>query len=313
MIEVVKFSAKYKSEWDAFVSASKNGTFLLLRDYMEYHADRFTDHSLLFYRKGKLLALLPANEAAQEIHSHGGLSYGGFVTDKRMKAARMLEVVQVAKTYFQRLGFTELIYKAIPHIYHQLPAEEDLYALFRHGAVLYRRDVNSVVSMAGGVGFSKTRRWEIKKARQGKLQVQQSTAFMEFMQLEKEVLQERHNLVPVHTGKEMELLASRFPQNIRLYTATEDEVLLAGVLIYETATVAHCQYMASSGSGRDKGALDVLLDWLIREVYSHKAHFSFGISTEQQGQYLNEGLVWNKESYGARTVVHDFYRLNLKA
>ncbi|MDX5437418.1 MAG: GNAT family N-acetyltransferase, partial [Pontibacter sp.] len=312
MIEVVKYSAKYKSDWDEFVQASKNGTFLLLRDYMEYHADRFTDHSLLFYHKSRLVALLPANETAQEIHSHGGLSYGGFVTDKRMKAARMLEVVQAMKLYFRELGFRELIYKAIPHIYHQLPAEEDLYALFRHGAVLYRRDVNSVVSMAGGVNFSKTRRWEVKKARQGKLQVQRSTAYMEFMQLEKEVLQERHNLVPVHTGQEMELLASRFPQHIRLYTATEDEVLLAGVLIYETATVAHCQYMASSASGRERGALDVLLDWLIWEVYSHKAYFSFGVSTEQQGQYLNEGLVGNKESYGARTVVHDFYRLNLE-
>ncbi|WP_299758877.1 GNAT family N-acetyltransferase [uncultured Pontibacter sp.] len=311
MVEVIKYSAKYKPDWNAFVADSKNGTFLLLRDYMEYHADRFTDHSLLFYQKGRLIALLPANEAGQQVQSHGGLSYGGFVTDKRMKAALMLEVVQAMKTYFQEKGFRSILYKAIPHIYHQLPAEEDLYALFRHGAILYRRDLNAVIDIAANLGYSRTRRWEVKKAKQGNVQVQLSTAYSDFMRLEQEVLRQKYNAVPVHCPEEIGLLVSRFPENIRLYTATSAGELLAGVLIYETATVAHCQYMASSAKGQEEGALDMLLDWLLTEVYFGKSYFSFGISTEQQGQWLNEGLAHNKESYGARTIVHDFYELKL--
>ncbi|GHA63826.1 GNAT family N-acetyltransferase [Pontibacter akesuensis] len=311
MVSVLKYSGKYKATWDAFVAGSRNGTFLLLRDYMDYHAHRFTDHSLLFYHKEKLVALLPANEAGNEIHSHGGLSYGGLITDKRMKAALMLEVVQALKSYFGEQGFSSLKYKAIPHIYHRQPAEEDLYALFRHGATLYRRDVNAVIAAADTLGYSKTRRWEVKKAKSGEVQVRQSTAYAAFMQLEQQVLQEKHNTTPVHTAEEIELLASRFPGNIRLYTATRGNELVAGALVYETATVAHCQYMAASADGRDAGAMDVLVDWLLTEVYAHKPYFSFGISTDQQGAYLNEGLARNKESYGARTVVHDFYELKL--
>ncbi|RIJ37737.1 GNAT family N-acetyltransferase [Pontibacter oryzae] len=311
MLEVVKYSATHKLNWNAFVRTSKNGTFLLLRDYMEYHAERFTDHSLLFYHKSKLVALLPANEAEEGIESHGGLSYGGFITDKRMKAALMLEVVKAMKTYFAGLGFRSIKYKAIPHIYHQLPAEEDLYALFRHEAILYRRDVNSVIAMANALTYSKTRRWEVRKASKSELQLQLATSYGAFMQLEQQVLQERYNLVPVHTAAEIELLAARFPENIKLYTATLGDELLAGILVYETATVAHCQYMGASAEGRKASALDLLVDWLLQEVYSHKSYFSFGISTEQAGKYLNEGLVWNKESYGARAVMHDFYELRL--
>ncbi|OKL40714.1 GNAT family N-acetyltransferase [Pontibacter flavimaris] len=311
MVEVVKYNGKYKAEWDTFVRASKNGTFMLLRDYMEYHADRFTDHSLLFFRKDRLVALLPANEVGRQVQSHGGLSYGGLITDKRMKAALMLEVMQATKSYFQELGFLSILYKVIPHIYHQLPAEEDLYALFRHGAILCRRDVNSVVDVAAGLGYSRTRRWEVKNAWRGNVQVQLSEDYMGFMQLERELLQEKYNILPAHTAEEMTLLASRFPENIKLYTSTDADELLAGVLVYETPQVVHSQYIATSARGRNLHALDVLLDWLLTEVYPHKSYFSFGISTEQGGQFLNEGLAQYKESYGARTVVHDFYELRL--
>ena len=47
-IDIVKYNHNMKAEWDAFVKTSKNGTFLFMRDYMEYHNDRFIDYSLLF-------------------------------------------------------------------------------------------------------------------------------------------------------------------------------------------------------------------------------------------------------------------------
>ena len=38
---ITRYSAENKERWDRFVRLSKNGTFLLQRDYMDYHADRF--------------------------------------------------------------------------------------------------------------------------------------------------------------------------------------------------------------------------------------------------------------------------------
>ena len=63
-------------EWDAFVGASKNGTFLLTRPYMDYHADRFPDRSLVIrHTDRRIAALLPATVGGPGvISSHAGLT-----------------------------------------------------------------------------------------------------------------------------------------------------------------------------------------------------------------------------------------------
>lgn len=306
-VEVVKYSAKYKAAWDAFVQGSKNGTFLLCRDYIGYHAQRFTDHSLLFYQKGKLVALLPANEAGKEIHSHGGLTYGGIISDRSMKITLMLQVFEAMLLYFRQLGFTEIRYKTIPHLYHQVAAEEDLYALFRCGAILYRRDAGSVLVPVNRPPYNMLRQRKLKRSKACALKLQQSMAFADFMQLQQDLLQAKYAATPVHTAAEITHLAALFPGNIKLYAAFAEEAMLAGIIMYETETVAHCQYIGTTPIGREMAALDALVDYLLTEVYPKKPYFDFGISTEQQGQHLNEGLISNKESYGARSIVHDFY------
>ncbi|MBC5994251.1 GNAT family N-acetyltransferase [Pontibacter cellulosilyticus] len=312
MLEVVKYSEKYKPEWDAFVAGSKNATFLFFRDYMEYHAQRFTDHSLLFYRKGKLIALLPANEQEREVSSHGGLTYGGVVTDTSMKVEVMLQVFEAMVAYYRQQGYTSIKYKTIPHIYHQSPAEEDLYALLKYGAVLYRRDVLSVIEQVNPLKYSRTRRWEIKKAEECDWQIGLSMDFESFMQMEAQLLKEKYNASPVHTSDEMSQLARQFPDNIKLYTAEKGDVLGAGVIVYETATVAHCQYIGTSVAGRENKALEAMLHHLLTSVYADKKYFDLGASMDaQQPNGLNSTLLANKESYGARAVVHDYYTIPL--
>ena len=82
-MEIHRYTAAYHRDWNDFVNESSNGTFLFLREYMEYHADRFTDYSLLIYDENRLLALLPANRQGDVLYSHanrglfGGNSYFG--------------------------------------------------------------------------------------------------------------------------------------------------------------------------------------------------------------------------------------------
>ena len=75
------YEAERRQEWDDFVNAARNGTFLFLRGYMDYHADRFSDFSLMAYRGNKLYALLPAHCTEDALCSHCGLTYGGMVTN----------------------------------------------------------------------------------------------------------------------------------------------------------------------------------------------------------------------------------------
>src|SRR5689334_12021295 len=88
-MRVERFTVATRSSWDQFVRSSKNGTFLFLRDYMEYHQDRFEDHSLIVRAEGEpgpVIGLLPANRRGGVLESHGGLTYGGVVSGASMTA-----------------------------------------------------------------------------------------------------------------------------------------------------------------------------------------------------------------------------------
>ncbi len=311
MVSVVEYQPEHKVQWDEFITLSKNGSFLFYRDYLEYHSDRFTDASLLFFEGGKLLAVMPANRKDDTLYSHGGLTFGGILSNQRMRTPVMLEVFEALHDFLKQRGIRRIIYKAIPHIYHHVPAEEDLYALFRHNARLTRRDVSSTIWMQDRVRLSKGRKWSIKKSKNSGLTVGRSEDFGAFMAIEEEVLQKRYGVKPTHTLEEIELLAGRFPEHIKLFAASRDDTMVAGAIVYETDTVAHTQYIASTNEGKALFASDRLLDFLITEVFAQKRYFDFGISTEDQGRFLNVGLVKQKEEFGARATVYDTYEMDI--
>jgi len=310
-LKVVRYDNSKKALWDKFITDSKNGVFLFYRDYMEYHANRFTDFSLMFYEDERIIAVLPATLKENEVISHGGLTFGGMVIDSRMRTAKMLEIFMTLKSYLLIQDVHCLIYKAIPHIYADILSEEDLYALHYIGAKLYRRDVSSSIDLKNKLSFSKGRKWLISRAKKMELSVKLANDFNVFMAIEEENLMKQHGIKPVHTATELELLAGRFPENIKLFASYKGDVMVGGVVIYESRHVAHAQYIAATEEGKEMGATDVILNFLIKEYYSEKKYFDFGISTENEGKYLNVGLIDNKEGYGARGVVYDFYKLDL--
>jgi hypothetical protein len=313
-LQVRDFRSELKGEWDDFVRRAKNGHFMFFRDYMDYHADRFPDASLMFYDgKGRLAGLLPATAREGVVSSHAGLSFGGVVTDAGMKAGLMLDLFAAMCAALRERGAHELIYKPVPHIYHQISAEEDLYALFRFGARLIRRDVSATIGKEARLPPSKGRAWMLKQAGKHGLAVQPSSDFTSFMAIEEELLRTRYDAQPTHSAAELAMLAGQFPENIKLFVAGRDGRMLAGVVIYETSRVAHTQYMGASPEGRQCGALDLILQYLIEHRYVDRSYFDFGISNEDNGRYLNAGLIKNKESYGARATVLDWYALDLAA
>ena len=312
MITVVRYQADHRDLWDDFIAKAKNGLFLFRRGYLEYHCDRFPDHSLLFFEAGgRLVAILPATSSGEVWSSHSGLTFGGVVCDGTMKVERMLHLFDGLVAYLRQNGIAKLVYKPVPHIYHTIPAEEDLYALHCQGARLVRRDVALAIALSCRVPYSKGRRWAIKQSRKHQIEVIGGENFGDFMIIQEEILAAKYNACPAHSAAEIEMLAGRFPENIRLYVAQSSDRILAGVIIYVNKQVARAQYIATTDEGRRIGALDCILDHLINETYAAKAYFDFGTSSENDGASLNLGLIENKQSYGGRAIVYDMYEMNL--
>lgn len=311
IMKIKRYEPGEKELWDNFVKNSKNGVFFFLRDYMEYHADRFEDHSLIFFKDNKPVALMPANIEGNTVFSHAGLTFGGIVTSRKMKTHLMLQIFDSLKEYLKAEDLKKLLYKSIPHIYHLYPSEEDLYALYINNAVLVKREVSSTIKMDDKIPFSRNRKKNIKKAKNNGLNIKRSYDFGTFMVLKEKHLLNKYGVRPTHTPEEMRYLAGKFPDNIKLFAAEQNGRMVDGVLVYESENVVHAQYQGATKQGIELRALDLIYDRVINHYYSGKKYFDFGISTENNGFYLNQGLIDFKERFGARSIVYNTYELYL--
>lgn len=312
--DIRRYSGSCKQEWDGFVSTSRNGTFLFMRDYMDYHADRFDDCSLMIYHEGKLKALLPAHRMDNVFCSHKGLTYGGLVTDKTMKSKRMMELFDEIMKFLRRESMVKWIYSPIPYIYSKYPSEEDLYALYCFGACLVSRKISTVVlSSEEKIRFSEPKCRNVRRALREGLVLCQDEDFKSFWDILEQNLEEKYGTKPVHSLEEIQRLHKSFPENIVLYRVCDAKgFTIAGCVMYLTDKVAHTQYISSTTEGRDKRAVDFLFDRLINDIYKDKPYFDLGTSVEQGGLILNEGLIHQKESFGGRAVVYDTYELTVR-
>lgn len=309
-IRLVPFETKLKNEWRQLVDMSRNGTFLHQRDYMEYHADRFTDASLMFFHDDRAVAILPATLSNGILTSHAGLSYGGLVMAPDLHAWEVISIFETLANWCRASNIHALAYKCIPHIYHRTPAEDDLYALQRMGARLVRRDLSTCILLgSNATHLSKGRRSCISKAIRTGLKAKESVDFVKFMQIATCEMQAKYGAQPTHSAQELEELAARFPENIKLLGGYLGERFLGGVVLYLTDTVCHVQYIASTEEGRQHGVVDLCIQKAITDFSGERNWFDFGISTTNLGRDLNQGLLNNKESWGGRTVVFDHYIL----
>ncbi len=310
MFEIKLYNPSLENEWNRFVANGKNATFLFDRRYMDYHHDRFTDSSLMFYRKGTLFALLPANRVDDVLYSHQGLTYGGLLMNKKASAENIVELYKELNDWLSAQGIVKVVYKAMPWIYHRLPAQEDLYALTEvcH-AELTTREISSTIILNNRIKFAESRKSGLRKALRSNLRFAKSDDLESFWNMLNNNLMTRHGVHPVHSLAELQLLKSRFPDKITLYLIYNIKGRsIAGTLIFDTGQVIHTQYIASTDEGKAEGALDLLFDKLINNnVYPSALYFDFGKSTENGGHYLNNNLIFQKEGFGGRGVCYDTY------
>lgn len=314
------YSAEKAAEWDEVVRLSLNGTFLFTRAFMDYHADRFHDCSLIIYKGTCARAVFPAchghgDAARPSVVSHEGLTYGGLILTDKLSSAEVLDAYQLILAHYRECGFREIRVKPTPYIYHTQTAQEELYALFRAHATLEARGLSSAVCLSHPLPFAESRRSGLRKATRCGLNVtesRQESCVTNFHALLDQVVFSRHKKHPVHTAAEMMLLMARFPEEIRLFLVHDAEgELLAGAWVFDCGLCVHTQYLATSERGRQCGALDLLIQHLLHDVFPNRRYLDFGISTEDGGNLLNRPLLFQKEGFGGRGVCYDTYTIQL--
>ncbi|MCP3761373.1 GNAT family N-acetyltransferase [Domibacillus sp. A3M-37] len=310
---ISQYSQKDKVEWDIFIDKSKNGTFLHKIDYLHYHLDKFIDCSLIIRKRNLIVALMPGNIEDDVFFSHKGLTYGGLLILPGTKIEDVILYFTLINQYLkEEKGINKVVYKPIPYIYSDIPSQEDEYALFRLNASLISSGIASVINLNEKIPYNSCRKRKIKKAQKYNLEIKTDYSYEDFWDILTSNLQRTHNASPVHKLSEIKTLKKLFPDNIKLFSIYLEDVCLAGAVIYITKNVAHVQYISANENGKKISALDFLFDYLINQAFENMKYFDFGTSVEKKGYYLNEGLSFQKQGFGARGVLYQQYEYETK-
>lgn len=313
--KIVKYTSEHYQMWNNFVANAKNATFLFHRDFMEYHSDKFQDFSLLIFDKKDILkAILPGNILDNVVYSHQGLTYGGLVLDENSKLSEVIQLNYQLLKFLSEAGIEKLQLKIIPNIYNNFPSDEMEYLAFLLNANLFRRDAIAILDLSNKIEISRVRKRGIETGKKHQLQIIEEDTFNSFW---KELLipnlNSKYNTNPVHSLEEITYLKSKFPKLIRQFNVYFEDKLVGGVTVFITKNVIHPQYISGNTAFNNLyGGLDYLYNHLITSVFKNEKYFDFGISNENSGRNLNESLHYWKESFGARTIVQNFYEIETK-
>ncbi|MFZ4105402.1 GNAT family N-acetyltransferase [Flavobacterium sp.] len=301
------------SLWNTFISFAKNATFLFHRNFMDYHSDRFEDYSLIVLDGEKVVAVLPANRVGDTVYSHQGLTYGGLVLNKKAKLSAVISIFKCVLEYLNENSIDKLTVKNVPNFYSDFFSEELEYCLFILNSRLYRKDALSVIDLSKDFFLDNNRMEGVKKGMKKELIIKEETTFDLFWnEILIPNLELKHQAKPVHSLSEITKLKNYFPNNIRQFNVYEKDVLIAGTTIFVNNNVVHSQYISGNETKKITGSLDYLFHHLIMEVFKDKNFFDFGTSNESEGRKMNLGLLFWKESFGAKTVVQNFYEVETK-
>lgn len=301
------------ANWNAFIGQAKNATFLFHRDFMEYHKDRFEDFSLMVFDSEKLVAVMPANRVGDIVYSHQGLTYGGLVYSSKLNGEKVEEILDSILSFFLENEVKSFFFKSIPFFYTSKGNAEMEFFMLIKGAFLDKKEMNLGINLAMPLTISKSKLKHFRKIEELDLEMVEEQQLESFWEL---VLQprllEKYIARPVHTLKEITKLKEKFPNNIKQFSVYFEDVIIAGITVFETETVVKSQYGATTKKGEELRALDFLFINLIQKYKREgKLFFDMGIVNEDNEKGYHAGLLKQKEELGCSVYSQDFYKMNL--
>ncbi len=323
MIE--QFSGKRETQWDAFIASSRNGTLFHTRKFLSYHpADRFTDASLLFLDGEKVVGLLPAARKTdgqeEALVSHPGASYGGLVLPLGAPMGLTGEMLTVLTEHARSEGYNKISFLRLPPTSLQREWSEDqLYWTFQQGWSMTRCEMDGAVNLVGidkeSVLQSLTGKCRnmVRQAERAKITVTLSDDFATYWSLLENVLKARHAAHPTHSLPEILKLRTLFPDGVRLLAAFMGGKMVGGtVLITINDRALYTLYMAQDyGAQQHHPMHAVLVEAMQLSIREKRTALHLGVSTEDGGKKVNEGLFFFKESFGCRPVRRESWELKL--
>lgn len=323
MLKIVMYNQSCQKDWDNFVERSRNGTFMQQRTFLNYHPPgRFVDCSLMVYNShGKLIAVIPAAHKMEGpkivFSSYPGASHGGIIVDKNFGTSEATALVLLLTEYCKSVHFSAIEIKMVPRIYHFWPSDEIDFALRYYGYSIGTSELATALPLKELANESdylaESTQRNIRKAKKLGVTIEESNDLAAYWSMLTENLNQKHHAKPTHTLTEILDLKNKYPQSIKLFAAFLNGEMVSGVLVFLLNNrVINCFYIASNSKHQNLRSLELLFSGLISWGMENGYHYlDWGISTEDKGRIINQGLFKFKEKFGGRGVLREAYYRDL--
>ena len=316
-ITVLKYENSLKEDWDNFVASSDNGTIFHKREFLTYHVGRnFSDHSLLFFQKNKLISVFSGAEVFKDklvLHSHPGASYGGFVF-KNYSFNLVEDVILSFEQYLRNTDIQETFIVQPPSIYGTKYDETIEYSLKWNNYSTDEIYISSAIDLTGNP-FSRIHRR--KKRYYGKelekgLELKWNNDFDGFYPI---LLKnkEKHGVKPTHSLDELKKIAQLFPEKIKLLMLYKDGKPIGGTLnfVANEKVVIIFYNMINYEFSNKNPAIHLIcetMNWANKNNYKW---LDFGVSQlplKENPFTPHKSLIQFKEQFGATGFLRRAYR-----
>ncbi len=320
-ITIEQYNESLELVWDDFVdNNSRNATFLHSRKFFIHNPlNEKDDTSLLFYKNGKLKAVLPAClleiNGVKTLFSHPRSTYGGFIVDESIGVEEAVAIVGETIHFAKSKQADEIVIRNPFRIFHQLPSDETDYAMWYKGFSIKSRELECTIKLSEQPEFKYedgTKR-SVKKALKS-ITVKESNEYESFWKILTTNLSEKHNAKPTHSIEEFFQLKKQVSDDkIKLIGCFIDEKLVGGIVLFICKPlVLHAQYIASDLTYQNFRPLNAAIDFTCKWGWDQGfKYLNLGSATEDAGKIINFGLFRFKEGFGGRGVLRETMHLKL--
>jgi hypothetical protein len=319
-MEVIEYSEKYKDLWDEFVEHSNNGTMFHLQRFFDYHPpERFNWHHLMFFDKGKLVAVLPGTFENGLFESPIGASYGSLVT-KDIKFKVAMELVSALLEYGKKNGIKEFLLTAAPMIYEDYPNQSLEFAMLWQGFNYQLHYISSAIKLDPTRDiisrFQATVRRNIRKTfKNPDIRVEVNDRYDEFYPI---LLKNkaRHGVKPTHSLEELYRLKELLPEKLKLFMVyLKDKPIGGSLMFYPNKNVALCFYnMLLYEYAQYKPIQRVMYEVVKDATENGYRYVDIGVSQDTKAENPmtpSMSLIDFKEKFDAKTIMRNTLQIRL--
>ena len=293
-MRIERFNSANRLVWDKWIRDCR-APFYFLRSYIDYHGSRFIDHSMMFYDEDEMVGLIPAIQEGSTIHSHKGLSYGGWIGHNIHNEI----LIDSIKEHCENQGIESIIYRPQPTFYGV--NSENLHDSME----VFSEKLTFIIPLSQPLNINTNRKRNLKKS--DHLEVKHMVDVDSFYSMLYNEMMERHKTSPIHTKEDLVYLCRSFPDNIKIFAARHKENV-GYIMTFLFRDVIKCQYIVSDEMGYKHEAITQIVIFLAEHFKHSHMYLDLGAATDEHGNF-KESLARFKRSLGAEEKVVSTYQL----